>query len=185
MNNEFAAFDWPPEVTTTLAVPAEPAGVVHVIDVAETTLTLVHAEPPTVTVEPLPKFVPVIVIDVPPAVEPAVGDTAVTVGAGVTKVNNVFATLVRPAEVTRTLAVPAVPVGVVHVIDVAETTLTPVHAAPPTVTVAPAAKPVPVIVIDAPPAVEPEAGDTAVTVGGLPGLTSTRFDEALWLVTAL
>ena len=84
MNNEFAAFDWPPEVTTTLAVPAEPAGVVHVIDVAETTLTLVHAEPPTVTVEPLPKFVPVIVIDVPPAVEPDVGDTAVTAGGGVT-----------------------------------------------------------------------------------------------------
>ena len=63
----------------------------QVIEVAETTITLVHAEPPTVTVEPLAKFVPVIVIDVPPAVEPDVGDTAVTVGAGVTKVNNVFA----------------------------------------------------------------------------------------------
>ena len=87
----FAAFDWPLDVTTMLAVPAEPAGVVHVIEVAETTVTLVHAEPPTVTVEALPKFVPVIVIAVPPAVEPDVGDTAVTVGAGVTKVNNVFA----------------------------------------------------------------------------------------------
>ena len=52
----------------------------HVIDVAETTLTLVHAEPPTVTVEPFAKFVPVIVINVPPADEPEVGDTAVTVG---------------------------------------------------------------------------------------------------------
>ena len=87
----FAAFDWPLDVTTMLAVPAEPAGVVHVIEVAETTVTLVHAEPPTVTVEALPKFVPVIVIAVPPAVEPDVGDTAVTVGAGATKVNNVFA----------------------------------------------------------------------------------------------
>ena len=65
-----------------LAVPAVPVGVVHVIDVAETTLTLVHAEPPTVTVEPLAKFVPVIVIAVPPAVEPDVGDTAVTAGTG-------------------------------------------------------------------------------------------------------
>ena len=62
----------------------------QVIEVAETTITLVHAEPPTVTVEPLAKFVPVIVIDVPPAVEPDVGDTAVTVGAGVTKVNRVL-----------------------------------------------------------------------------------------------
>ena len=52
------------------------------IDVAETTVTLVHAEPPTVTVEPLPKFVPVIVIAEPPAVEPDVGDTDVTVGGG-------------------------------------------------------------------------------------------------------
>ena len=65
-----------------LAVPAVPVGVVHVIDVAETTVTLVQAEPPTVTVEPLPKFVPVIVIDVPPAVEPDVGFNAVTVGTG-------------------------------------------------------------------------------------------------------
>ena len=73
-----------------LAVPAVPVEVVHVIDVAETTVTLVQAEPPTVTVEALPKFVPVIVTAVPPAVEPEVGDTAVTVGAGVTKVNRVL-----------------------------------------------------------------------------------------------
>ena len=52
----------------------------HVIEVAETTLTFVQAEPPTVTVEPLAKFVPVIAIAVPPADEPEVGDTAVTVG---------------------------------------------------------------------------------------------------------
>jgi hypothetical protein len=66
-----------------LAVPAVPGGVVHVIDVAETTVTLVQAEPPTVTVAPLTKFVPVIVIAVPPAVEPDVGLTEVTVGAAV------------------------------------------------------------------------------------------------------
>ena len=88
MNNVFATFDWPPAVTTMLAVPAVPGGVVHVIDVAETTVTLVQAEPPTVTVAPLTKFVPVIVIAVPPAVEPDVGFTDVTVGeaAGLTTV---------------------------------------------------------------------------------------------------
>ena len=142
------------------------------IDVAETTVTLVQAEPPTVTVEPLAKFVPVIVIDVPPAVDPDVGDTAVTVGAGVTKVNNVFAEFEAPPEFTTTLAVPTEPVGVVHVIDVAETTFTLVHAEPPTVTVEPLPKFVPVIVIAVPPAVEPDVGDTAVTVGGAAGLTT-------------
>ena len=65
-----------------LAVPAVPVGVVQVIDVAETTTTFVHAALPTVTAEAPAKFVPVIVIDVPPAVDPDVGDTAVTVGAG-------------------------------------------------------------------------------------------------------
>jgi hypothetical protein len=63
-----------------LAVPAVPGGVVHVIDVADTTTTFVQAALPTVTAEALPRFVPVIVIAVPPAVEPDVGDTAVTVG---------------------------------------------------------------------------------------------------------
>jgi hypothetical protein len=54
--------------------------VVAVIDVAFTTLTLVAATPPTVTVAPLTKFVPVIVIGVPPAEVPLDGDTEVTVG---------------------------------------------------------------------------------------------------------
>jgi hypothetical protein len=53
---------------------------VHVIDVDETTTTLVHVAPPTVTVAPDKKFVPVIVIGVPPAAVPDVGDTLATVG---------------------------------------------------------------------------------------------------------
>jgi hypothetical protein len=81
VNKLFAAFDCPPEVTTTLAVPAVLAGVVHVIDVGDTTTTLVHAAPPTVTVAPLAKLVPVIVIAVPPAADPDDGLTAVTVGS--------------------------------------------------------------------------------------------------------
>ena len=64
-----------------LAVPAVPGGVVQVIDVAETTTTFVHAALPTVTAEAPVNIVPVIVIAVPPAVEPDVGLTEVTVGS--------------------------------------------------------------------------------------------------------
>ena len=66
-----------------LAVPAAPAGVEQVMEVAETTTTLVQAFPPTVTAAAPVKSVPVMVMLVPPAVEPLPGDTAVTVGAGV------------------------------------------------------------------------------------------------------
>jgi hypothetical protein len=58
-----------------------PAGVVQVIDVADTTVTLVQAAPPTVTVAPAKKLKPVIVIEVPPAVVPEVPDTLDTLGA--------------------------------------------------------------------------------------------------------
>jgi hypothetical protein len=70
--------------------------------------------------------------------------------------------------VTITLAVPAVPAGVVAVIDVALTTVTEVAAAPPKVTLVAPLKFVPVMVTACPPPVGPEEGDTAVTVGGPP-----------------
>ncbi len=75
--------DVPPGVVTlTDAVPAEPAGVVAVIDVALTTVTDVAATPPTVTdVAPM-NPVPVIVIEVPPASGPLAGETFVTVSTG-------------------------------------------------------------------------------------------------------
>jgi hypothetical protein len=56
--------------------------VIAVIVVGLTTTTLVAAVPPSVTVAPARKFVPVIVIGVPPVVGPDVGETALTVGAG-------------------------------------------------------------------------------------------------------
>ena len=67
-------------VTATLFAPAVPAGVSAVTLVAETTTTLVAATPPTVTLLAPVRFVPVIVIDVPPRVEPLVGLTDVIVG---------------------------------------------------------------------------------------------------------
>ena len=82
MNAVFAALTPPPVVTTTLAVPAVPAGVVAVIDVSLTTTRLVAATPANVTpVAPL-KPVPVIVTAVPPAGGPVAGAISETVGAG-------------------------------------------------------------------------------------------------------
>ena len=68
-------------VTVTVTAPAVPAGVVAVMDVLLTTVTFVAAAEPNVTVAPVAKLVPVIVTEVPPAVDPVFGLTPVTVGA--------------------------------------------------------------------------------------------------------
>jgi hypothetical protein len=73
----------PAVVTNTLAAPAEPAGVVQVIEVADTTVTEVHALPPIVTALAPVRLVPVMVTLVPPAVLPLVGLMLPTVGAGI------------------------------------------------------------------------------------------------------
>ena len=111
-----------------------------------------------------PKFAPVMVTLVCPAVGPLVGETEVTVGAA-TYMNIEFAALVPPGVVTKTLAVSALPAGVVQVTEVAETTLTDAQAEPPTEMPVAPVKLVPVMVMDVPPAVEPLVGETAVTVG--------------------
>lgn len=54
---------------------------------------------------------------------------------------------------------------VVQVREVVDTTVTPVHGAPPTVTVAPVEKFVPAIVNDVPPETDPDDGETPNTVG--------------------
>jgi hypothetical protein len=164
VNSAFAAFEPAGVVTTTLALPAAPAGVVDVIVVALTTLNVVAEAPAMVTPVAPMKPVPVMVTPVPPAVGPALGLIAVTVGAA-TYVNNVLGAF-EPVNVgTTTLAVPAAPAGVVAVIVVALTTLTPVAAVPPIVTPVAPVKPVPVIVTLVPPVVGPLAGAIAVTVG--------------------
>ena len=76
-----AALVPPAVVTKTLAVPALPAGVVQVAVVLLVTLKAEQAEPPTVMPVAPVRLVPVMVIDVPPAVGPLVGVMAVTVGA--------------------------------------------------------------------------------------------------------
>ena len=81
---KFTPFDVPPAVVTaTLTMPAvEEAGDTAVIDVFDTTVTLVAASDPNDTLAPVMKPEPVIVTVVPPAVEPEVGAIVVIVGAG-------------------------------------------------------------------------------------------------------
>jgi hypothetical protein len=68
--------------------------------------------------------------------------------------------------VTVTLTAPIVWAGVVAVIVVLLTTVTPVAALPPTLTVAPAVKFAPVMVTAVPPVIEPVLGDTPLIAGG-------------------
>ena len=68
-------------VTITFTAPADPEGVTAVIVVLLTTVTLVAAAPPRVTPVAPVKLVPVIVIDCAPAIGPAFGEIAVTVGS--------------------------------------------------------------------------------------------------------
>lgn len=71
----------PGVVTTTLAEPTVPAGVVAVMLVALTTVTAVAAVPPMVTPVAPVKLVPVMLTLVPPEVGPVEGLTELTVGA--------------------------------------------------------------------------------------------------------
>jgi len=132
--------------------------------VDETTTTLVAATPPTVTLVAPVKLVPVIVIAVPPAVEPVAGETEEIVG-GAKYVNALAKLAVPPGVVTATLFAPTVPAGVTAVTLVDETTTTLVAATPPTVTLVAPVKSQPVIVIGVPPAVGPDIGVIDVIVG--------------------
>jgi hypothetical protein len=85
----------------------------------------------------------------------------------------VFAVLVPVGVETRTLAFPATPRGVVAVILVALTTVTPLAATPPIVTVFAPVKLVPVIVTRVPPSVVPVVWLTLFTVGKDSGTNTT------------
>ena len=75
-----AVFVPPGVVTKILAVPALCAGVVQVMLVLLTTVTLVAAVPPMVTLVAPVKLVPVMVTTEPPPSGPLEGETLLTVG---------------------------------------------------------------------------------------------------------
>ena len=81
MNREFAILVPAVVVTSTLAVPTLLAGVVAVMVVELTKAKVAAATPPMVTAVAPVNPVPVMVMVVPPAVEPVIGEILVTVGA--------------------------------------------------------------------------------------------------------
>ena len=151
-------------VTVTSSVPV-PAGAVTVSCVAEVTDTDAPAEEPNATESPGEKSVPVTVTEVPPEVAPALGLTAVTVGAPNAKRSAAFAAD-APAvgEVTTTLTDPLTPDGATAVILVELLTVADCAATPPKLTVSPDAKFEPVIATDVPE--PPDDGLRLVTEGG-------------------
>ena len=158
----------PVSVTTTFVAPAVPAGVVQVMVVEFTTEQPVAAVPPIVTVAPVVKLVPVRVTPVPPASAPMLGEMLVKVGTAMLVKPPAKAALV-PATMTITSLAPADIAGVVQVMVVLLTTVQPVAAVPPRVTVAPVAKLVPDRVIVVPPAALPLVGEMPVKVGAAAG----------------
>ena len=155
----------PAVVTATLLAPTVPAGVLAVIEVALTTTTFVADVTPIFTLVAPVKFVPVMVIVVPPVVGPDVGLTLVIVGSGTMYVNALVLVAVPLAVVTATFCAPAVPAGVTAVIEVVETTTTLVAKLFPIVTLRAPFKFEPVILIGVPPSVEPEVGVIEAIVG--------------------
>ena len=92
-------------VTVTVTAPVLPPGVVAVMVVLLTTVTLVAAALPNVTVAPDAKFVPVIVTEVPPDVDPLFGLTPVTVGTVAGAVEKVAICMTQaPEEVSGAVA---------------------------------------------------------------------------------
>ena len=150
--------------STVLAPTVVDAAVTAVIEVALTTAKLSTATPPTFTLLAPVKFVPVMVMAVPPSVEPVAGLTLEMV-AGATYKNALADVAVPPAFVTAIALAPAAPAGVMAVIEVALITTTLFAATPPTVTLVTPSKFVPTIVNAVPPNVEPEVGLTEVIVG--------------------
>ena len=152
-------------VMTTGAAPAVPAGVVQVIVVAFVTVVFVQAFAPIFTVALVWKFVPAIVIAVPPAGGPLLGVTLVMVGVEPYVKAPPRDAVCVSGFVTVTVVFPAVPAEVTQLRVLPELkTATPLQAPPPMVTVAPVRKLVPEMTTSVPPAMGPEFGVILVSV---------------------
>jgi hypothetical protein len=152
-------------VTVTVTVPTAWAGALTVIEVPDTTWTVVPGLPtPKATVAPVTNPVPLRVTDEPAVSGPAGGVTVVRIGPP----SNVYdlPPEVPPGVVTITVTVPAECAGAFTVIDDVDTTCTVVPAWPvPKATVAPETKPLPVSVTGVPALRGPAGGVTDDSVG--------------------
>ena len=170
--NAFAKLEVPiGVVTATLTAPAVPAEVTAAMTVEEITVPLA-ATPPTVTLVAPVRFAPMIMIAVPPKVEPEVGETDEIVG-GATYVNKFVAVALPFGVVTAIVCAPTVPGGVTDSIWVSDRTLN-VAAVPPTLTLIAANKFDPLIVMAVPPRVVPDGGLNDEIVGIPSAVLATR-----------
>ena len=117
------------------------------------------------TVAPVIKPVPVTVTSVPPDAGPFTGRTVLTYAAGLYVYETADVLGCESEFVMTTGAFPADAAGVIQVADVALTYVGLVHVAPPSLTVGDEMKPVPVMVMVAPPAKAPPEGEMLVIVG--------------------
>ena len=146
------------------------------------TVTLVAALPPKLTVAPATKLAPVMRTVVPPAVGPPSGVVPLTLGAA----TNVYPfdriPLSELGFVTVTATAPELCDGVIAEMEFAVTTTTLLADAPPNVAVAPLTKFVPLIMTVVPPAANPLAGLTPVTVGSVTDVYVNPFaKDPLWV----
>jgi hypothetical protein len=134
--------------------------------VLDTNDTDAAATPPNETDEEDVKPVPVIVIEVPPAVDPEAGLTPDTTGTAPYANWSAVTTTDWPlGAVTRTFAVPTACVGDTATIFESDLTAKLGAATPPNTTVVASVKPEPVIVTSVSPDVGPVFGDTNDTTG--------------------
>jgi hypothetical protein len=168
VNTPVPVTDPPGAVITTLADPAVPAGVIAVISVSLTTVTLLAAVPPIVTEVAPVKPLPVMVTEVSPAVVPDVGEMLVNTGAGAVKLYWSAEEVVDvPTDVVTVMStVAAASAGLIAEIELSLTNVYDVACVSPKVTASTPVNPLPEIVTEVPPAVVPDVGEMPVTVGG-------------------
>ena len=142
-----------------------------VMVVDETTVKLATATPPNFTLLAPSKFVPEMVMAVPPSVVPNVGETKVSVGTDMSMFVNAASLVSEPLGVVTTTSLsPTVPAGAIATIEVAEATTKLVAGTPPTVTLVAPVKLVPLNVRAVPPVMGPLPGATDESVGAVEGL---------------
>ncbi len=157
----------PSGVVTVMSTTPDPDGASAVIDVADSTETLVAAVDPNETPVASVNPVPVIVTVVPPPDGPVAGDTEVTVGAAAAYVywSAATAALVPAGLVTVTLTVPSACAGAVATTAESLSTMTLEAATVPNDTAVTPVRLEPVMVTDVPPPFGPELGEIPVTTG--------------------
>jgi hypothetical protein len=151
--------------------PADPLGAVATIDVEEVTVNAVAEVPANFTAEAPLKLAPTMVTTVPPAEGPVLGVTLVTVGLGASysKWSAELVELEPTALVATTSTTPATSAGAVAVIWDDEFTVNAAAGTAeepvPNETAVTFARLLPLMTTVVPPAVEPAAGLTPLTLG--------------------